>query len=625
MAVFSLNEVKVEQVKNIENNNFTSWPESATYGYFGGGYTGPPGISCTINRLDFFNETLSAPGINLPSAISRGATATSNLYGYFGGGSFGSAGVSIVTRLDFSNETVSSPGKNLFLGSRLLGGVSSISYGYFMGGFTPGYDSTMQRLDFSSENVSNPGKPLPFGRAGIATVSNNLYGYIAGGATTSLIERLDFSTENITTPVNRLPNTRNDFGGVSSKLYGYFGGGYSWPPALAYNTITRLQFDTETISNNPSTLAGISRAAPKTVNTDSYGYFAGGFFSPPYSYVSTITRLDFGTGSTTNLANNLPQNNNGLYSMSGGTSFYRGSKTFGYFAGGSDPVPSQISTINRLDFSNETLSDPGKNLLVNCANSATVASNNYGYICGGNRPSLFTSVVQRLDFVNETVNITGKNLPMQTGNVAGTSSSSYGYMIGGYTGTSPGPGVFFTTLIRRIDFSTENVSLPGKNLPGVRYSVATVANTSYSYICGGDIPTGRTSNVFRLDFSNETISSPGKNLPLAATGQGAVSTNLYGYIAGGFSPPMSTITRLDFSTENLSLPGKNFTIPRSNIRGTLSSYYGYFGGGANPPSAPTVLSTITRLDFATENLNDLANNFSVAKSSVNSLANSNAH
>ena len=35
--VFGLTSIYERQVENIANDNFESWPESATYGYFGGG------------------------------------------------------------------------------------------------------------------------------------------------------------------------------------------------------------------------------------------------------------------------------------------------------------------------------------------------------------------------------------------------------------------------------------------------------------------------------------------------------------------------------------------------------------------------------------------------------------
>ena len=75
MAIFSLNKVKIEQIKNVENNNFASWPESATYGYFGGG---SPPITNLISRLDFSNETASDPGKNLPGE-ARGSMSTGSV------------------------------------------------------------------------------------------------------------------------------------------------------------------------------------------------------------------------------------------------------------------------------------------------------------------------------------------------------------------------------------------------------------------------------------------------------------------------------------------------------------------------------------------------------------------
>ena len=80
MPVFSLEEVRALQVKNISQNNFKYWPESATYGYFGGGST-PTDIN-TITRLDFSNETVSDPGKNLPTERTTATSVSNNFYGY---------------------------------------------------------------------------------------------------------------------------------------------------------------------------------------------------------------------------------------------------------------------------------------------------------------------------------------------------------------------------------------------------------------------------------------------------------------------------------------------------------------------------------------------------------------
>ena len=157
MAIFSLQEVKTEQVKNVANNNFESWPESATYGYYAGGRI--PGTISTITRLDFSNGTANNPGKNLPAIRDSSASVFNNSYGYFGGGSgtFPSY-FNTITRIDFSTENVSLPGNNLPSSRSYLAAVSSSSYGYFGGSGAPITESTISRLDLSNETVSNPNK-----------------------------------------------------------------------------------------------------------------------------------------------------------------------------------------------------------------------------------------------------------------------------------------------------------------------------------------------------------------------------------------------------------------------------------------------------------------------------------
>jgi len=103
--VFGLTSIYERQVENIANDNFESWPESATYGYFGGGGTPVPSLA-TVDRIDFSNETTSAPGNNLTQSRSGSGAVSSSSYGYFGGGS-APPYVTTVDRLDFSNETFS--------------------------------------------------------------------------------------------------------------------------------------------------------------------------------------------------------------------------------------------------------------------------------------------------------------------------------------------------------------------------------------------------------------------------------------------------------------------------------------------------------------------------------------
>ena len=77
-GVFSLRKVYIRQYQNVNNNNFASWPESATYGYYGAGYLQYFGDVCLITRLDFSNETVSDPGKNLPTARNVSAAVSNS-------------------------------------------------------------------------------------------------------------------------------------------------------------------------------------------------------------------------------------------------------------------------------------------------------------------------------------------------------------------------------------------------------------------------------------------------------------------------------------------------------------------------------------------------------------------
>ncbi len=208
---FGLNSVYEKQVTNVESNNFASWPESGTYGYFGGG--GNPTRVSTITRLDFSNETVSAPGKNLPSVRDGAATVSSSSYGYFVGY------ICAITRLDFSSETLSNPGKDLPQARSFLAAVSNNSYGYFGGGSLPPSINTISRLDFSSETVSNPGKNLLILRQSLSAISGSFNGYFAGGSNpggnVANLDRLNFSDET-STNIGSLPTSRASSTGVSN-------------------------------------------------------------------------------------------------------------------------------------------------------------------------------------------------------------------------------------------------------------------------------------------------------------------------------------------------------------------------------------------------------------------------
>lgn len=628
-GVFSLLEVRAEQVKNIANGNFASWSESRSRGYFTGGSS----VS-VITKVDFSTDVVDRMITGYPQVRYNLATVSSNLYGYSGGGQTpGGGGTGAITRLDFANETFSDPGKNFPTGVRYnLASVSSSSYGYFSGGNEPGVTSRIDRLDFTNETISNPTN-LITARATHAGFSNDLYGYFAGNVissppTSNIIERLDFSLETTSNPGKNLPYNAADLVATSSSSYGYFAGS-SAPGSTALSNIERFDFSNETpskVNNNlPTTRSNLA-----AISSDSFGYFGGGTdptagFPPA---LSSVHRFDFNNETIKKLDYDLSNNTTNLSGIYGARSVLRkaGFRTYGYFAGGTDPgpTPNVTSAMSRLDFSTESVSSPNT-LNDTTRRIASIASNNYGYFAYGTSP-----IANRLDFSNDsTLTISSLSSPSSGRlDASGFSSNSYGYFGGGQL-----PPLFSSAVVNtisRFDFSSETVSDPGKNLSVARNSMATISNSSYGYFGGGDIGGATQESLLsRLDFSNEVVT----NLtPLSAGRQdfSAGSNYLYGYFFAGQTtgtPPSipvntSAIIRLDFSNDTASNISPRFPNARQNHTTVSADSYSYSGGGN---VSPGIISTITRFNFNTETASNISNTLpqTLGVENLGSVTNSN--
>ena len=79
------------------------------------------------------------------------------------------------------------------------------------------------------------------------------------------------------------------------------------------------------------------------------------------------------------------------------------SANYGYFAGGF--APPYVCTIDRIDFSSETVSLPGPSLTQARSSLAAVSNSNYGYFAGGEAPP-YVCTIDRIDFSSETVGVT---------------------------------------------------------------------------------------------------------------------------------------------------------------------------------------------------------------------------
>jgi len=487
----------------------------------------------------------------------------------------------------------------------------SATYGYFAGGQPPATGiSSIDRLDFFTEVLSSPGTPLGRNTNEFDGFSSSLYGYFGGGDTPggpsdTRVDRLDFSTETISNPGNYLSPGRQIHAATSSTSYGYFGGGDN--SGTLINTITRLDFSSETVSN-PGNNLPTARFALAATESSSYGYFGGGDgTSGGGTPLSTVTRLDFSNDSISSPGNPLTVQRTESATISNVNSY-------GYFGGGNPTYESvALSTsIIRLDFSNEisvTLENFG---LTNRKEKLSgVYGNNSGYFAGGlsGIPRAVSNTIERFNFSNETLSTIPSVLSIaknSMGALSGGQSTLRGKRPKTYAYFSIGP-INSTSDLIRLDFSNDSFTTLSA-FPTGREDMSTVSNNTYGYFAGGNaVASGspspdERSSIFRLDFLNETVSTNSNRLPSVTARLSSTQDNSYGYFSGG-SSISTVIVRLDFYNESCSLPNKNTPTP-GIYRGSVSSKsYGYFSGGFQ--AGPTILSLVTRLDFSNESISTI--------------------
>jgi hypothetical protein len=224
----------------------------------------------------------------------------------------------------------------------------------------------------------------------------------------------------------------------------------------------------------------------------------------------------------------------------------------------------------------------------------------HGWFGGGIPYPNSTSTVDRIDFSNDTgtANIRGPLSGVKWGTAA-TGNSNFGWFGGG----TPGP----LSRVDRIDFSNDSsTASPRGPLSLARYNVAATGNSNYGWF-GGGTP-GSRSTVDRIDFSNDSSTASPRG-PLSATKyeHGATGNSNYGWFGGGSGS--NTVNRIDFSNDNATAsPRSSFIEQRADVAATGNSNYGWFGGGTSlfsPPTGTVYYSTVQRIDFSNDSSSPL--------------------
>lgn len=244
---------------------------------------------------------------------------------------------------------------------------------YFAGGTntsTTNYTSTIQKLSFPTESTSTLSATLSNNLDAAGTFSSSTAGYIAGGYLTSgvssTIDKLIYATEVKSTLSNSLPQAQAATGTFHSSSAGYAAGGQTGSPNLT--TVAKMLFSNET-SSNLGTGLSLARRYCFGFYSSSDGYIMGGYSN------SIVTN-----GDKFNLSNDSRSTFTIPVAIYGGATFV--SSTFGYYAGG-QADPNIISTIRKMNFSNDSFSTLSATLSSTAAVAGGTQSSVAGFVAGG--------------------------------------------------------------------------------------------------------------------------------------------------------------------------------------------------------------------------------------------------
>lgn len=547
-----------------ENKNRAGATGNQNYGYHGGGSPAGGQSTTDVDRVDYANDTaVAAPKGPLDGAAYWRQATGNTSFGYWAG-SYNQG--TKTDRVDYANDTAAAAPKGPMAANHYAAGATGNSNFGYVGGGAPG-DSTVSRIDYSNDTQVAPAKgPLASPRFKICATGDANFGYFMGGQNTnSIIERVDYSNDSAVALVKgQLPNSA-DYASTafSSTTHGYYMGGT--PSASA---------DTFRIDYASDTTAAVQKG-------------------------SLSSGRGYGTGTSSRI--------NGFPTTSGdavrGTPIVSGpSSGYAYYAGGSasggspTPIYGGTSTIDRVDFANDTATAPVRCVMsLRREYSSSGSSNDYGYIWGGLRPSYFQpdprnlSSIERLDYASDTTNTAPRSKMPYTSYSGGVmGSTSYGYYAGGSNHSDPSAPVLISN-IQRLDYASDTTDTVTRSYitasPSYNSFVEGASNTNFGYITGRGSP--RNSIVTRLDFANDTNNTVQKGFMASDASTRVAAANAdYGWFGSGSSSTLSylimqkRVERVDFSNDTAiaSVRG-DLSSPAYGTGASGNASFGYWGGG----------------------------------------------
>jgi hypothetical protein len=347
----------------------TSSPSSIT----GTGASSPVTVSGLTNGTAYtFTVTAANPlGVSAASSASSAVTPSYEKRGYIAGGYSSGSPTNVVQRYVFSTDTRTQLGTSMSSSRAYFGAhANSGTAGYFAGGqdgVSP-YTNSINKYTFPGETRSTLSATLTITQAGMGGMANSgTAGYTGGGtAPSNVINKLLYSNDTVSALSATLSTARQYVGAAAnSGTAGYFVNGNN--PSF-YNITDKLAFSTDTRTSLGSLMprADTGRTGAHA-NSGTAAYFAGGYEGSSES--TQIGKITFSTD-TGSTAGNL---NSGRYHVAG----MGNSGTAGYFAGGTNMFGTSVTTVEKMDYSSESLStttvlDAAKAGAAGCADVGTL-------------------------------------------------------------------------------------------------------------------------------------------------------------------------------------------------------------------------------------------------------------
>ena len=285
---------------------------------------------------------------------------------------------------------------------------------------------------------------------------------------------------------------------------------------------------------------------------------------------------------------------------------------YGWFGGGS--TPAFVSTVDRIDFSNDLVTPSTRGSLSATRYFAGATSNsNYGWFGGGRTtPSTIgmLSLVDRIDFSNDLSSTSPRGpLSLTKFGTSATGNSNYGWF-GGGSFITPTPAIPTISTVDRIDFSNDNAAVSVRSpLSAARGYASATGNSNCGWFAGGrgGSPEATLSLVDRIDFSNDLSStSPRGPLRLSRYRPEATGNSNYGWFGGGGDviggrSYLSSVDRIDFANDSFTASVRGpLSQPKIGAAAAGNSNYGWWSGGYLPSGVPGRTSVVNRIDFSND-------------------------